>query len=244
VLPERVKKAMAKKLILMFLFVALLGGAAFWYWSGTPQYSVWQLSNAVRQHDGLAFRNYFNVDAVSTRAVDDLLSETVREIGGAGLLQKLVGATVMRFFKPELSESLSRKIIDYVENPPDPNKNKSTENNSSADGANEASPSSDSSVKGEGPLERAVTGFVHKIAEAIKPPSLREVLHSMGINKDNFKGFTEFQVSGNLCRVGMKFQPPERPQIIVMLELEKKDNHWQVVRFANLDELARIASGI
>lgn len=230
---------MAKKFLVLLLLLGLAGGGAFWYWTGTPQYSMLQLSDAVRKHDGLAFRNYFDVDGVSAHAVDDLLSESVREIGGAGLLQKLIGLTFARIFKPELGASLSKKIMTYVETPADANSNNAAEEVSST-----PSGSDKASSEEEGPITKAVEGFVHKIAEAIKPPSLREVLHELGITKDNFKGFTDYEVSGDLCHVGLKFQPPEKSQVVVMLELQKKDQHWQVVRFANLDQIARTASGI
>lgn len=232
---------MAKKFIVVFVLLVIAAGAAYWYWTGTPQYSVLQLCDAVKKHDGLVFRTYFDVDGVSSRAVDDLLSESVREIGGAGLLQKLVGMTFARFLKPELSTSLSKKIMDFVEHQPE-----KTDANNADDSkpSNRSSADTEQTSSNDGPLSKAVSGFVRKIAEAVKPPSPQEVLNNLGITKENFKGFTDYEVSGNLCRVGLKFQAPDRPLITVMLELEKKDNHWQVVRFANIAQIAQTASGI
>lgn len=220
------------RFLIAFVIICVLGAAGYWYWTTTPQYSMIKLSEAVRKHDGLAFRSYFDVDNVSSHAVDDLLSEGVREVGGAGLLQRIVGMTIARLFKPELASSLSKKIIDYVEKKPESN----TEESSHSQHEEARSTVEAQSQNGFG---RAVQGFVSKLVEAIKPPSLKEVLQEIGLTKQNYRGLTDFQVSGSLCHVGLKFQPPGKNEIIVQLELENVDNHWKVVRFSNLDSIAR-----
>jgi hypothetical protein len=37
----------------------------------------------------------------------------------------------------------------------------------------------------------------------------------------------------------MRFDPPGKPEVIVMLELDNANDHWHVVRISNMDALAR-----
>lgn len=227
------------KFILAFLLFLSLAGGAFWYWTTTPQYSMMKLAEAFHNHDLNSFRNYFDIDSVSSHATDDLMKEELREVGGRGLLQRFIGITIAKIFKPDLGQALSNKIVDFVQNPPDKSQDGQNTNtqNSKTDGT--ATSSGDS-----GEIGQAVEGLLKNIATALKPPSLREVLDDIGVNKENFKGLTSFEVSGTLCHVGLKFQPPGKSELIVQLELENVDNHWKVIRFSNIDTVTKAVSGI
>ncbi len=105
----------SKKILVALLLACLLAGLGFWYWTRTPQYSMMKLTEAVHNHDGLSFRNYCDVNSVASNAVSDLSAEELRELGGPKLLRRIVGLTIIGIFKPQMTEMLSKNIIDYVE---------------------------------------------------------------------------------------------------------------------------------
>lgn len=206
-----------------------------------------KIAESIKNHDLQSFKYYFDVDSVSQSAVQDLMSGSIQEVGGRGLLQRLIGVTIAGFFKPELAQILARNICTYVEGSPEENTNNSNSENmppkSSAERSQpgEASNFQDSKA---GPVKRAVKGFFKTLVEAIKPPSLKDVLKELGLNKKNFRGLTAFEISGSLCHVGMRFQAPEKKEVVVEVELENTDNHWHVTRFSNIGAIAQAVSGI
>ena len=250
------------KFFLAALLILLLGAGAFWYWTTTPQYAVAKIAESIHNHDGETFRYYFDVDNVSRHAVDDLMSNGAQKIAGRGLLQRLIGVTVAGLFKPELAQILGRNITDYVEKVPEkkadstssqgsaggsPNSadgSQSSGEASTSDSSDGSEPTSDEPRKKPGRIRQALGGFFKTLVDAIKPPSLREVLHEMGLNKQNYKGLTPFETSGSICHVGLRFQPPQKDEIQVQVELENTKDHWRVVRFSNLEALAKSVSGI
>ncbi|MBX9725389.1 MAG: hypothetical protein K2X81_28590 [Candidatus Obscuribacterales bacterium] len=223
------------KIIIAVLLVCGLAAGGYWYWTTTPQYSLKQLTDAVHQHNLSSFQTYCDIDSVSANAVDDLSSEAVSQAGGTTTLRRFIGLTIIGFLKPEAKTAIANSICNYVSKPAaDPN----------ASAASQAQVEEDQAVqqttppRREGFFARAVEGIVNKVVEAIKPPSLREVLHDMGVTKENFRGLTNFEVKDSICHVGLKFQPPDKAEMIIELELEKTGDHWHVIRLSNLANLA------
>jgi hypothetical protein len=229
------------KTMLSILLVCILAGAGYLYWSRTPQYSIMKLGEAVQHHDGDSFRKYCDVDSVAASAVSDLTSAGVSEVGGPRLLQRLLGIALTGFLKPQISDLLAKNIIDYVERTPEQGSGSSGDSGNASTAGKENAPSPEGSKTGE-KLERAVEGFVRDVVSAIKPPSLREVLKDLGLTRQNYKGLTDFEIKGQICHVGMIFQPPGQKNITVMLELENVENRWRLIRISNLGVLAGILS--
>lgn len=219
------------RILLPLLLICALAGGGYLFWTRTPQYSMLKLREAVNNHDVNSFQRYFDANNVAFSAVDELTAETLGGLGGPRLLRRFLGATLRGFFKPQMTEALARNIIEYVEKKPD-------EATAASKTAKAQPPQDDETT--EGRIERAVEGIVNKVVEAIRPPSLREVLNDMGLTKENYKGLTDFEVKDKLCHVGLVFQPPNKDKITVILELENLDDHWHVVRISNLGELSRI----
>ena len=219
------------KALAPILIICILSAGGYWYWTTTPPYSIMKLGEAVHNHDLTTFQQYFDINGVSSNAVNDLTAEAISEADGPRLLQRLLGVTIMGALKTQTTELLAKNISDYVEKPT----------------AGEAQNNSNIQKEGgldlektDSPLEKTVKSFVKKVVEAIKPPSLREVLSTTGLTKKNFRGTTAFETSGQVCQVGLLFQPPGQENIKVGLELENRDNHWHVIRISNLGALARI----
>src|SRR6185436_7586809 len=112
------------------------------------------------------------------------------QIAGRGLLQRLIGVTVAGLFKPELAQILGRNITDYVEKVPEKKTEPAvSQTGQSGSDSSDAEPSAPSEAPEKpGRIRKALGGFFKTLVDAIKPPSLREVLHEMGLNKQNYKG--------------------------------------------------------
>ena len=261
------------KLFMAILLALLIAGGAYWYWTGTPQYSMLRISEAVKTHDLEKFRAYFDVESVASHAVDDLGSSSAQDIGGPGLLARLVGRTLGGLLKPELSQVLAKKINNYVagepkETPQAENSSSRTEESNSEndkDGVSLAikttndgktsvdvpgivsvttnQQGSSVSIKSNS-IKGLVSGFLHKIGDLVKFPSLRELLQEVGLTKENYRGLTAFQTDGKFSHVSLRFQPTDQPELQVELELLESDHRWRVVRFSNLVELSKTVRGI
>jgi hypothetical protein len=250
------------KAFFVLLLICILGGGGFWFWTTTPHYTMMRLGEAVRDHDGVTFRKYCDVNRLAASAVDDLTAASLEEVGGPRLLRRLLGIALTGFLKPQSSDLLAKNIIDYVEKPAEQDsaaRGSETQGSGAQDSGSQGSDAQGSGVQDSGSqgsgsqgeqepgtgrtgkaLEKAVEGFVRNVVAAIKPPSLREVLGEMGLTRKNFCGLSDFEVKGQLCEVGMKFQPPGKEMVTVRLELENTENHWRVIRIANLEVLSRI----
>lgn len=266
------------KIFMAVLLALLIAGGAYWYWTGTPQYSMLKIFEAVKSHDLEKFRTYFDVETVASHAVDDLSSSSsnTQDIGGPGLLARLLGRTLGGLLKPELSHALANKINNYVAGEAKDSQQTKAENKGSTqseesnsendnDGISLAIKSSKDdgqtsvdvpgivsistnqqdnsiSVKSKS-IKGLVTGFLHKIGDVVKFPSLRDLLQEIGLTRESYRGLSAFQTDGKFSHVSLRFQPADRPEILVELELLESEHHWRVVRFSNLAQLSKTVPG-
>lgn len=165
-----------RKFLFGLSILAFLAAISFWYWTGTPQYSVIKLTEALRNHDGDEFRRYFDVEGVSALAVEDLLSQQVRQVGGEGLLQRFVGKTLAGIFKPELGSLLAKNIMDYVEKS-DRRASKNSQGEEQLKSPEQAqaveqTKAEQAQTERPGPIRRAVRGFVDVLVDTISKRKL------------------------------------------------------------------------
>lgn len=150
---------MIRSIIGVIASLLVLCGGGWWYYTTTPEYSLWQLSRSVREHSEESFRHYFDVRSVSTNAIDDLLSEPVRNVGGGGLIERMLGAAAIGWLEPVIVNRLESSIVNYVNT-----------NGIQTSAAPESK------------------GMVEALVAALKPPSLSDVLRGMGFTTSNFRG--------------------------------------------------------
>lgn len=62
------------------------------------------------------FRKYVDVDSVSSRMVDDFLTEPVKQALGPNVLGQWIIAGLMGFIKPDLVKAVNDDLISFVEN--------------------------------------------------------------------------------------------------------------------------------
>lgn len=106
------------KLLALLLVAGILAGAGYWYWTTTPQYALKELSSAIKEHDLATFEKYCDTQAVAANAVEDLLAEPVRNSGGLGILERLLGVLAVSWLKPQIVGSLKGGIERFVAPPP------------------------------------------------------------------------------------------------------------------------------
>jgi hypothetical protein len=97
------------------LIVGLLAGAGWWYWTTTPQYSIEQVKDAVKQHDLQKFNKYVDVDTASSHMVDDFLGNPMREALGPNMVAQLFVTGIMSIFKPAMAAGIKHEILTFVE---------------------------------------------------------------------------------------------------------------------------------
>lgn len=97
----------------------LVVGLAYWYWTRQPAYSLRQAQKAVQQHDTVAFQKYVDVEAVVSSAVDQTMSASLKESGGADSLGGALGAGLIQMMKPRLVEAARTGLLRAVEGKPE-----------------------------------------------------------------------------------------------------------------------------
>ena len=72
-------KALLKRFLLSFVilsFLSLIGLGGYYYWQGTPQYSLYQMAKAIKNHNSKSFLLYLDIDQI----VDGLADSTFKEV--------------------------------------------------------------------------------------------------------------------------------------------------------------------
>jgi len=109
-----------RKLVSVALAAVLLAGAAFayWHWTRTPTYSLRQMQKALETHDVAKFEKYVDVKCVSSRLIDDMMIEALKESqsqSGAEALGTALGAGLVQLMKPRLVGAVHEQFIRLVE---------------------------------------------------------------------------------------------------------------------------------
>lgn len=111
--------------IVCFLF--LVGWGGYYYWEGTPRYSLYQMGNAIKAHDAKTFFLYLDIEQIvdgladstssavakktSSSAVSEETKRNTKSSGNARELFKQLMPQVIKALKP----ILERQLIEVVE---------------------------------------------------------------------------------------------------------------------------------
>jgi hypothetical protein len=102
----------------MFKFLILLAvitGIGYWYWTTTPEFAVFQVRDAIRDHDLKKFSHYVDDEAVASNLVDDLLTKPMQQSLGAGVVGNVLVNGIVGLFKQNLVKSMEQQIRSFVE---------------------------------------------------------------------------------------------------------------------------------
>lgn len=72
---------MKKTIIIVVIILALLASGSFYYFIGTPTYSLYKLKKAVQNHDSAKFNKYVDVDRVVENLFETASAQMEKEIG-------------------------------------------------------------------------------------------------------------------------------------------------------------------
>lgn len=108
------------KLIALTLAALVLTGGAlvYWHWTRTPTYSLRQIQKALETHDVAKFEKYVDIESVSSRLIDDLMSRALKETqsqSGAEGLGTALAAGLVQLMKPRLVDAIREQALRVVE---------------------------------------------------------------------------------------------------------------------------------
>ena len=236
-----------KRIPVILLAICLLAGAGWWYWTTTPQYAVQQAANAIKAHDVQTFHNWVDVEEVSSSAIDDLLAEPARAVGGAGIVERIVGISIMSIFKPNVVQSMDKQIDNWVAHHASAaSSSSSSQNSTGTDAASNSAGTAAAPDAGQGDEEEMdrPKSLMGEIVALVKPPSLKQLFRDYGFTKKNYRGLGQADSADNVAHVGLRFFNPKlNREVQVMLQLDRANGHWQISRVSNMQEVLRAAGG-
>ncbi|MBU1092071.1 DUF2939 domain-containing protein [Patescibacteria group bacterium] len=102
------------KLLLIVLGAVIVLGGGFYWFMGTPQYSMWQLKTAIAKHDSELAMKYFNVDKmvdnVWPKMTSALMTEAQQSDDTLGFMGILLGSGIVDNMKPMIKEQLKTSL--------------------------------------------------------------------------------------------------------------------------------------
>jgi hypothetical protein len=201
--------SMNKRILIVAVpaLVLVAAGGGWTYYRGTPQYSLKQAANAVREHDREAFQKYVAVDSVVAGTVDELVTRGMEEArkeaegqeGFAALGAELAG-TLVQGLKPMLVSELRDGILKGVE---------------------------------KGDLRQA---FAEEAGEEDGPGSALAGGGGVdGVDGVEFAGLEIVSREGNTVRADLRLHRPDLDESFPLrLRMARRDGYWQVVAVENV----------
>lgn len=107
-----------RKLFLAFLFLAFFLGTAIWYflfYTRTPEYTLNQITTAIKEHDPKTFQRYVNIDVLTSRAYDDLTVDLFAYDSALTPNTRVMFEKFYILIKPQLSSGLAQIVLSRLE---------------------------------------------------------------------------------------------------------------------------------
>lgn len=108
--------------ILTAVLLVVVAAGGFWYWQikvkGSPSYALHQAAEAAENHDLQQFKKYVDVEGVSERLVDDVVSQATEQTTASSAAERLgqnLGRGLAELMKPRLAEEVQDGIERFVE---------------------------------------------------------------------------------------------------------------------------------
>lgn len=106
---------MAKKIIIGAIALVLVLGGAYYYFTGTPRYSLWQAKKAIQDHDSTTFNKYVDVDRIVTSLTDEGFKSVENEMNSSANSLGALGKGLVTAFLPALKVGLKESINKSIE---------------------------------------------------------------------------------------------------------------------------------
>lgn len=98
------------------IVILLAGSVGYWYWTHTPQYSLKQIQEAVKNHDLQTFEKHVDIESVTSRMIDQLIDSKMNdknEVQDEATSNLAKG--FIQFIKPQLTAMAKDQIRSLVE---------------------------------------------------------------------------------------------------------------------------------
>jgi hypothetical protein len=104
-----------KKLIIGLIAVLLILASSYYYFKGTPKYSLWQAKKAIQDHDSISFNKYVDVDRIVNSLTDEGSKSIESEINASADSLGELGKGLVKAFLPAMKDGLKNSINKSIE---------------------------------------------------------------------------------------------------------------------------------
>lgn len=104
-----------KKLILITIALLVIIGSSYYYFKGTPRYTLWQTRKAIQEHDSITFNKYVDVDRVVGSLTDEGSKSIESEMNSSADSLGKLGKGMVNAFLPLFKEGLKNSINKSIE---------------------------------------------------------------------------------------------------------------------------------
>ena len=106
---------MYKKLIIGAILIVAVIGSGYYYFTGTPKYSLYQLKKAIQNHDSMTFNKYVDVDRVTGNLLDTASQSFEEEMKKESNPFGEFGNSILQSMIPALKEKMKSGINKSIE---------------------------------------------------------------------------------------------------------------------------------
>lgn len=104
-----------KKLIIIPIVVLMVLGSSYYYFKGTPRYSLWQTKKAIQDHDSISFNKYVDVDRIVSSLTDEGSKSLESEMNSSADSLGELGKSMVKAFLPAIKDGLKNSINKSIE---------------------------------------------------------------------------------------------------------------------------------
>lgn len=107
------KARMKKLLVITGILCCLLvtGWGGYYYWQGTPRYSLYQMGNALKKHDAKTFLLYLDIDQIVDGLADSTFAAVKKKTSPPGSSEEPERNTSVSAHKRDFYEMLMPQVI-------------------------------------------------------------------------------------------------------------------------------------
>lgn len=191
-----------------FLLVCLVVG--YNWWQSTPGYAMSQISSSLKNRDLQAFERYVDLERLCPRLIDDLIVSALREVEPASSGAESLGYAIGLGFVEMMKPSLTEMLRNAIRDAVE-----------------------------DGDLEHLDFDSPGLASPDESTMALASLTGQTGVGGDGCTGIKYKRKNGDSVRYGLGFYNTEYDKdLILELELWDTGDHWRLVAFSNIQELA------
>lgn len=100
---------------IIVLAIALCLGGLYYYISGTPQYSLYQLAQAVKNHDSETVMQYFDIDRVVSQTMDVVSQQIQSDTSSEDDFTKSLADAILPGMIDQEKQTIKNDLVNKIE---------------------------------------------------------------------------------------------------------------------------------